>query len=92
MKNKTFVIVFLVIIFALGIFLYMNNPEATHYGATPKTPSSPDNGVVCTMEAKLCPDGSYVGRIPPKCEFKACPIPQDVKMEDGTVDKGEIPY
>jgi len=26
----------------------------------------------CTMEAKLCPDGSYVGRTGPNCEFAAC--------------------
>jgi hypothetical protein len=29
--------------------------------------------VMCTMEAKQCPDGSYVGRSGPKCEFAACP-------------------
>lgn len=29
--------------------------------------------VVCTMDAKLCPDGSYVGRVPPDCEFALCP-------------------
>lgn len=29
--------------------------------------------VACTMEAKLCPDGSYVGRTGPNCEFAACP-------------------
>ena len=29
--------------------------------------------VFCTMEAKLCPDGSYVGREGPKCEFAECP-------------------
>ncbi len=29
--------------------------------------------VACTQEAKLCPDGSYVGRTGPKCEFSACP-------------------
>lgn len=29
--------------------------------------------VSCTQEAKLCPDGSYVGRTGPKCEFSACP-------------------
>ncbi len=29
--------------------------------------------VACTMEAKMCPDGSYVGRIGPSCEFAACP-------------------
>ena len=27
----------------------------------------------CTMEAKLCPDGSYVARTGPNCEFAACP-------------------
>lgn len=36
--------------------------------------SSTNSGqVACTLEAKLCPDGSYVGRTGPKCEFKACP-------------------
>ncbi len=29
--------------------------------------------VACTMEAKLCPDGSSVGRSGPKCEFTPCP-------------------
>lgn len=28
----------------------------------------------CTLEAKICPDGSAVGRIQPNCEFAACPI------------------
>ncbi len=28
----------------------------------------------CTMDAKMCPDGSYVGRDPENgCEFRACP-------------------
>lgn len=27
----------------------------------------------CTMEAKVCPDGSAVGRTGPNCEFAACP-------------------
>lgn len=31
------------------------------------------NGVACTMDAMLCPDGSYVGRVPPTCEFAECP-------------------
>jgi len=29
--------------------------------------------VACTMEAKICPDRSAVGRTGPNCEFKACP-------------------
>ncbi len=31
------------------------------------------DGMACTLEAKLCPDGSYVGRSGPKCEFSPCP-------------------
>lgn len=31
--------------------------------------------LICTQEAKQCPDGSYVGRTGPKCEFAACPTP-----------------
>lgn len=27
----------------------------------------------CTQEAKQCPDGSYVGRTGPNCEFASCP-------------------
>lgn len=27
----------------------------------------------CTMEAKVCPDGSSVGRTGPNCEFAPCP-------------------
>jgi len=29
--------------------------------------------VACTQDAKLCPDGSYVGRVGPDCEFALCP-------------------
>src|SRR3989344_1128650 len=29
--------------------------------------------VACTQEAKLCPDGSAVGRTGPNCEFAECP-------------------
>jgi len=35
-----------------------------------KHPAEP---VFCTMEVKLCPDGSYVARTGPKCEFAPCP-------------------
>jgi tryptophan-rich sensory protein len=34
---------------------------------------SPEDSVFCTLEAKLCPDGSYVGRTAPDCEFSPCP-------------------
>ncbi len=28
--------------------------------------------IICTQDAKQCPDGSYVGRMPPSCEFTSC--------------------
>lgn len=31
------------------------------------------DSVVCTADAKLCADGSYVGRTGPNCEFASCP-------------------
>jgi hypothetical protein len=34
----------------------------------------PDKNTACTMEAKLCPDGSSVGRSGPNCEFAPCSI------------------
>lgn len=33
----------------------------------------PPLSVACTMDAKICPDGSAVGRVAPNCEFAACP-------------------
>lgn len=40
---------------------------------TPSQTESTDRKIFCTQEAKQCPDGSYVGRIGPKCEFTTCP-------------------
>jgi len=42
-----------------------------------------ENGVACTMEAKICPDGTAVGRVGPKCEFAPCPgeIKKEVELE-----------
>jgi hypothetical protein len=44
----------------------------------PSTPpiniSTPSGAIkACTMDAKICPDGSSVGRTGPNCEFAACP-------------------
>jgi hypothetical protein len=33
----------------------------------------PGDQVACTMDAKMCPDGSAVGREGPNCEFAPCP-------------------
>ena len=41
--------------------------------ANPVTSPNDGGGIACTQEAKQCPDGSYVGRSGPRCEFAACP-------------------
>ncbi len=63
MKNALIIIV---IILVVGGIVYAFT--------RPTTPDiHDDNQVVCTMDAKMCPDGSYVGRTGPNCEFAACP-------------------
>jgi len=39
----------------------------------PLTTVERSEALLCTQDAKLCPDGSYVGRTGPKCEFSPCP-------------------
>lgn len=41
--------------------------------------------VVCTMDAKQCPDWSYVGRVWPDCEFAPCP--NDTKNDTRNIQK-----
>jgi hypothetical protein len=68
--QKTWLAIFVVVLaLAGGIVVYNQNKGSS-------LPGNPDNGtggVVCTMEAKICPDGSSVGRTGPNCEFAACP-------------------
>lgn len=53
---------------------------------------TPQN-VACTMEAKLCPDGSYVGRSGPRCEFAPCPgSPEPVPAPVPDPGPGPGPY
>ena len=33
--------------------------------------------VACSKEAKICPDGTAIGRVPPDCEFEECPKADD---------------
>lgn len=50
---------------------------------------TPEEGVACTMDAKVCPDGSAVGRIPPDCEFAPCPGTSGDKEWISTTDPEE---
>jgi len=48
---------------------YFYNQILSTFKFTISNPSQ----TACTQEAKLCPDGSAVGRAGPNCEFAACP-------------------
>ncbi|MEK7640521.1 MAG: hypothetical protein AAB389_00795 [Patescibacteria group bacterium] len=60
-----------IVVFLVGLFLMYQGFIAPKLAESYK-PGIPD-GIACTMEAKMCPDGSYVGRTGPKCEFTKCP-------------------
>jgi hypothetical protein len=76
MNNKIVmvVILFIALVGVAGAFYFYS-------GDIEPVPIVPVESVVCTQEAKLCPDGSYVGRTGPKCEFSDCPVPT---IKEGT--------
>lgn len=54
------------------------------------TTSTIETPVACTMDAMMCPDGSYVGRSGPKCEF-VCP--EIIKTENiKCISEGGLNY
>lgn len=55
----------LIIVLGLGGFLYRYTMEQPNL----------EEQIACTMEARICPDGSSVGRSGPDCAFAACPFP-----------------
>lgn len=55
-------------------WLCSNGQWVKHGNPSAPQPTQPCAGAVaCTMEAKICPDGSAVGRSGPNCEFAECP-------------------
>lgn len=69
------VLVGVALIFLVGVagFLYRNALERRGTGNT-----------ACTLEAKVCPDGSSVGRTGPVCAFAPC-LPPNVEIKDAGI-------
>lgn len=59
--------VFIIIAIIVGFIFYINNPTVIEY----KNPKI-DKPVACSDDTKLCPDGSFVSRVAPDCDFKLC--------------------
>lgn len=60
---------------AINIEEPINTPITDNVNKVPVT-VTPAEPVFCTMDAFECPDGSWVGRTGPNCEF-VCPIETD---------------
>ncbi len=84
MKTKLLLFLLAIIILA-GVFLSFNKTSIKDINLGLNKPSN----TICTEEAKMCPDGTYVGRTGPNCEFAICPLPVVNNPED-VKDGGEI--
>lgn len=81
-NNNLWLSVLILIAFGVFIYIQFSHPTVTYtppvvpavenpFSQTP--PAPPGEAVFCPQDVTMCPDGSYVGRVPPTCEFKACP-------------------
>jgi hypothetical protein len=74
-KISTFWAMFITIVLAafVGSMIIFNDYYYEPLESINLVIKKPKSLVACTMEAKICPDGSSVGRIGPNCEFAECP-------------------
>ncbi|MEJ0053659.1 MAG: hypothetical protein WDN10_02945 [bacterium] len=75
MKQLLACVALLVLIGVAG-FLYRN---AVEHRGEPMAPGA----TACTLEAKICPDGTAVGRSGPGCVFAPCAFPNIEMGEEG---------
>lgn len=82
MKQLLALVVLLAVLGIAG-FAYRNALEHP----TAPLPTQGQDGVACTQDAKLCPDGSSVGRTGPECAFAQCALPN---AEDAAIGIGFV--
>lgn len=70
--SKTIALILFVTLPIVAFIFGMSYQKMINENGLTITPTPPQ-GVSCTLEAKICPDGTAVGRIPPDCEFALCP-------------------
>jgi hypothetical protein len=88
MNYKILSAILIVFIFLLtGVFAYvLLFPKVST--TVQKDPILISNGGVsgaCTQDAKVCPDGTSVGRVGPNCEFPSCPASTQSNLPAETV-------
>jgi hypothetical protein len=55
----------LAVLIIIGVIYQMSDQEGG---------IAPDNEVFCAQDVRECPDGSFVSRVPPSCEFAECSV------------------
>lgn len=71
--NRLLIFIFLIFVVILSIFGITTIRQ--HILPTQDATANGNETGVCTLEAKICPDGSSVGRSGQNCEFAPCPNP-----------------
>jgi len=83
MKNNKGVASILIVLIIVGVLALGGG---TYYFLVKKAPKP----VVCTQEAKICPDGSTVSRIGPDCEFAECSSKEEAIINFGKWDNKSL--
>ncbi len=73
MNKKYFVALVILALVCLGFIVYLEIGNLGKYNPFAEMGSSTAPVVACMEEAMQCPDGSYVSRVGPNCDFEACP-------------------
>jgi len=72
-------------------WLCSNGQWVKHGQPSAPMPTKPCAGATaCTEEAKLCPDGSAVGRTGPNCEFAPCPASADATAGEPAISTAQM--
>jgi putative hemolysin len=66
------ILIFIAVIIT-GIFYFFIQKEDSFFAPVGSIKPVENNPQACTEEAKICPDGSAVGRTGKNCEFATCP-------------------
>ena len=97
MSNKIlFTVIGIAVLLGVLATTINRTAEAPTDMPTATSTASSTDGVACTLDAMQCPDGSYVGRTGPNCEF-VCPeaptVPADVQAQiDAKADLIKIEF
>jgi hypothetical protein len=91
MSTIKYILILIVLVILLGVaFVFRSafpSPGQSFpihvIGVDTDTDPGTDDVVACTMDAMMCPDGTYVGRSGPNCEF-VCSYPSSASAAGGT--------